>query len=360
MLKNWLNVKRANKNKIAWFFLALAFLVETATAQISPFNKRAVKDTSGVYSFIISGHFHGESSNASTFPASTILAGIDTINSLEPRFLMSLGDMFLDVDDTYIRNYDRSLFRKLKAPLFNAVGNHDLSNGNMYEKIYGQTYYTFRTGTEYFIVLNTEINDGSIKNEQLDFLKRAVDTALMPGIKNVFICSHRPVWSENNIRYKDLFAGNTRTAIGKNNFDDVIEPLINKISRAKNIYWISGSLANGPASFFYDRNDEAGITYMQTAIRDLPRDAILMVTSDNGKISFKGVSLTGQNIEAVENYNLSYWKANCKVKEPFNFRLLPYMIMRMLLHYYFWTGFLFSFLLFFALRTLFKKWKRKE
>ncbi|MBA3284467.1 MAG: metallophosphoesterase, partial [Nitrosopumilus sp.] len=183
-------------NKVFASLCAGITIVNILSAQvISPFNKIEIKDTLDSYTFIVSGHFHGASTNASTFPSSSLLANIDTLNALKPQFLMSLGDLFVDVNDTYIKNYQNSLFDKIKTPLFNAVGNHDISNGNIYEKVFGKTFFSFEYGSELYIVLNTELNDGSISGEQLDFLKKVLFGSVSDNKKNIFIFSHRPIWS---------------------------------------------------------------------------------------------------------------------------------------------------------------------
>jgi len=243
-------VIKRNLNKLIGIVIAIFVLIHPVSGQpISPFNKLTFKDSVGKYSFIVSGHFHGASTNLSTFPASALQANIDTLNSLHPLFLMSLGDMFLDVNDIYIQHYQKSLFNKLNMPLYNAVGNHDLANSNLYEKVFGKSYFSFRNATELYIVLNTEINDGSIKDDQLVFLNEALKNAA--GLKNIFIFSHRAVWAEENERYKNLFKGNTRTMVGSNNFEDTILPLLlMQLQEKRNIFWMSGSLGGGPASFF--------------------------------------------------------------------------------------------------------------
>lgn len=346
-------------NKLLIVIIAFAF--NTLSAQIiSPFNQLSLEKVAGNYTFIVSGHFHGESTNYSTFPASTLLAGIDTLNAIHPLFIMSLGDLFIDVDTMHIRNYDRSLFKKLKAPLFNAVGNHDISNGNEYEKNYGKTWYAFKSGSELFICLNTEVNDGSIENEQLDFLKETLKQLADKQIKNVIFFTHRPVWAENIERYKNYFADNTRTAIGSNNFTTVILPLLKENLKAKNVYWISGSIGNGPSSFFYDKNNDLDITFMQTAIRNKKRDAVLKVMVNNGNISFEGISLTGEKCKPIDYYNLDYWNTTLSPEQKFNFRLLPFLMFKMVTHHYFWIGFVTAAILLLILLAVLKKWKRKK
>jgi hypothetical protein len=355
-------VIKRNINKTAATFLGVLLMTAHFLhgQTVSPFNKRAVSDTAENYSFIVSGHFHGASSNLSTFPAATILANIDTLNSTNCSFLMSLGDMFIDVDATYLEHYQKSLFNKLKMPLFNAVGNHDLSNGNKYEQIYGKTFFSFSNRSECFIVLNTELNDGSIEGEQLAFFKNALAQAEANSTKNIFIFSHRPIWSENDAAYEKLFDGNTRTSLGHNNYEEVIQPIIAGVSKKRSVFWMSGSMAGGPASFFYHKEQETELTFIQTAIRDLPRDAVLKVNVVDGKISFKGISLTGQVLEPIENYNIEFWLSNTSSEESFNLRLLPYFTIQMLKHYYFWIGAAVSFFIFLIFRGIIKKWKKRK
>jgi hypothetical protein len=354
-------VIKRNINKILATTFATALLLNIVSAQItSPFNKLEVKDSSSNYSFIVSGHFHGASTNSSTFPAASLQANIDTLNSLHPSFLMCLGDMFLDVNETYIEHYQKSLFDKLKMPLFNAVGNHDLANDNMYEKVYGKTFFYFTTASELFIVLNTEVNDGSIKNEQLLLFKDAIQAAASNKIKNVFIFSHRPVWAENIDKYSKLFTDNTHS-FSENNFSREIKPLLQAIPNNKSVYWISGSMGgSAPVSFFYDKNEELHVTFMQTAIRDLPRDAALQVGVKNGIVSFNGISFTGQKLEPIENYNISYWSKTISPEQKFNYRLLPFLTLQMIRHYYFWIGFTLSIFLMLIVKFIMKRWIKRK
>jgi len=349
-----------NKSCRGYLILFLVISVYSKAQVVSPFNNLTVSDSSENYTFLVSGHFHGASTSLSTFPASTLLANIDTINSLHSLFLMSLGDLFLDVNENYLTHYKVSLFDKLKMPLLNSVGNHDLSR-NIYEKKFGKTFFSFIHKTELFIVLNTEEYDGSIKSEQLSFFENAINLSIKGNIKNIFVFSHRPIWAESISKYSKLFPDNTHTDFGKNNFQEEILPILNKVSDSKNIYWISGSMGGGaPSSFFYDKDLETKITYIQTAIRDLPRDAILQAKIENGIVTFKGISITGQNLKLIEEYNLEYWAKNNPPESAFNYRLIPYLTKQMLLHHYFGIGFLFGgiFILLFIL--IIKKWRRRK
>jgi len=335
--------------------IAVVFNVVFTKAQVtSPFNQKAVKASTGTYSFFVTGHLHGSSANQSGYPAATLLANLETINADSVAFIISTGDLFMDIRKN-IPTYEKALFGKLTKPLFNAVGNHDLS-GNIYEKKYGKTWFSFKVGSEKFIFLDTEINDGSIKGKQFEFFSNALTTDIQTT-KNIFIVSHRPVWTEGDDKLENIFAGNTRSDFG-NNFRYDIAPLLKTASKSCPIYWFSGSLGgNAPASFFYYKK-EKNITYIQSAIRDLPRDGMLKVNVVDGQISFETISLTGKKMPGLEECGLNFWKTI--PAESFNYRLIPLYTKQMLFHRYFWYGAAYAFavvLLYYAVR---KRLKRKK
>lgn len=313
-------------------------LQATQDSVVSPFNNRLLSlPDAGSYHFIVTGHLHGASSSRSGFPASSFLANIDTLNKLQPAFMVSLGDLFLDVTEENIANYERCFFKKINYPFFNVVGNHDVND--LYDKRFGRRFYSFTIGSEMFIFLDTEANDGSIVDQQYKFLEMHLQEAgTNAGIKNVFVFSHRPVWAENSPRFSNYFRDNTRSTLA-NNFDSGIKPLLIGLARVKNVYWMSGSLGSAPASFFYAKEEGANLVYIQTAIRDLPRDAALQVMVNNGNVMLKGFSFNGRELKKVTEYNESYWKSITPEEEKFNYRLIPLYTKQAITHWYFWTGF---------------------
>jgi hypothetical protein len=319
------------------FCTLLLFSVALNAQVVSPFNKLpVVVNDDNNYSFLVGGHFHGSSFNVSGFPAASLLANIETLNSDSASFLISTGDLFLDIRNN-IPTYQRSFFNKLKIPLLNAVGNHDVS-GDVYNTNFGKTWFQFVIGTELFIVLDAEINDGSIKGEQLKFLTDALETNCheSSAIKNVFIFSHRPIWTDGNEKLSTIFLDNTQADFGTNFKSDIL-PIVKKYSSKTALYWFSGSLgANAPASFFYYKDDNK-ITYIQSAIRDLPRDGIIQVNILSSKVSFETISFTEQQMPKLENCGLNLW-SNASKEEPFNYRLIPLYIKQVFFHRFFWYG----------------------
>jgi hypothetical protein len=292
----------------------------TAQAQRSPFTGAVVRppDSTGHYRLVISGHFHGSSGGRSGYPAATLLANLDTLVALAPNVLLSTGDLFLDAEADLPR-YRKALFQRLPVPLFNAPGNHDA--GKAYVQAFGQALQVITLGSDHIVLLDTERDDGSVKGDQLDTLK----AVLARATSRVFIVSHRPIWSEQDTVYGPLFEGNTRSLL-PTNYCAEVEPLLLNAAAHAEVYWISGSMAGrAPSSFFFQPH-RPGLTFIQSAIRDLPRDAVLVADVGPGGVRWSGVSLTGRPVEDPRTCDAAWWRKRMGRPEPFNWRVLPYIV----------------------------------
>ncbi|HMU13688.1 MAG TPA: metallophosphoesterase [Flavobacteriales bacterium] len=317
----------------------LSFLTCDAPAQRSSFNNREVvpPDGTGHYRILIGGHFHGTSNNRSGYPAATLLANLDTINALAANVFVCTGDLFMDPVNDRPR-YVRALFSKLNMPLFNAPGNHDApaveDPRTTLLDIPFNVGDSGATRSDRVLILDTEQDNGSFTGDQLGMLEELRD---VPGLRNVFIFSHRPVWAEDDQRYDGLFKDNTRSLTGTNFRKDVY-PLLEKLAEQARIYWISGSLGGGaPSSIFFQRH-APGITFIQCAIRDEPRDALLYADVFPDKVEWSALSLTGQGLLAPEAYDADWWHAHAGKKPDTNWRLLPYLVKTTVMRKEFWWG----------------------
>lgn len=320
---------------LAGFIIFFSISLFGVSQPVSPFNELKVQtDSLGNYKFLVSGHFYGDRNNKSHFPANTLLANLDWINESEADMLICLGDIFMDVRND-IPNYEKSFFDKLEIPLYNAVGNHDLTD-NIYQEHYGATYFTFELNGDIHIILDTEKDNGDIKGEQLELIKSAEKKVREKNINNVFIYAHRTVWKDTYTEMEGLFTDNTQS-ITTPNFESDVYPILKQIGQKAKVFWFSGSLGPAPASFFHYPDEENNIIIIGTSIRSHPRDAMLMVKIHDGEVRFETHSLTGEELKPLEEYNVELWKSSVG-EEPFNWRLVPYYIQLMLTHRYFWYG----------------------
>jgi hypothetical protein len=311
--------------------------------QVSSFNNKAVQiDSTGNYSFIISGHFYGDGTNKSGYPANTLLANLDWINESDACMLICLGDLFMDITND-IPKYKTSLFDKLEIPLFNSVGNHDLT-GSVYQDNYGATFFKFKIGNDIHVILDTELNNGDIKSEQLKMLSEIETQCKSEKISNVFFYAHRTIWKESYSELEGLFQDNTQS-ITATNYKSEVLPIVSSIATRTNVFWFAGSLGDAPASFFYFKDETNKITYIATAIRALLRDAVLIANVKNGQVFFTTHSFTNQVLEPLEHYDLAFWNKT-SAAEPFNYRLIPLYLKNIVLNRVFWYGIGFALVVF--------------
>ena len=293
----------------------------------------------GEYSFLLAGHLYGAPENRrSVFPSSSFLANMDKINSIGARFFVSLGDNYRRANSVHIANYITSVASKLEMPLFNSVGNHDLTSRDLYEANFGKTYYHFAYNSELFVFLDSELDAGSITGDQLDFLLHIAQSAIEnPDIRNVFIFSHKLIWSVNNPDYRIVFdhlnarSGYTDT----DNFENDIKPILTDLSEHKAVYWVSGDIGcSWSLSLFFEKDRNSNVTYIATGIGDTERDAILQVnvSKSGDEVAFTPISLTGQELQPMEYYGVDYWESHFGAEAEDGKRL------RMFKHKYFWAG----------------------
>lgn len=317
-------------------------------AQVSPFTGRAVvpPDSMGRYRLLIGGHFHGESTNGSGFPASTVLANLDALNATQANVFLSTGDLFMQPDRDSARYMSR-FFSRLELPLFNAPGNHDLE-GRAFRTPMPQR---IDMGADRILLLDTERDDSDIRGDQLAALNTIAQEASAGKVGHVFIVSHRPVWAEGHARYQALFSGNTRSLAGAN-YDREVLPVLRRIASKAEVYWISGSMAGrAPASLFFQPH-EANITYIQCAVRDQLRDAVLIADVGPAGIEWTLRSLTGEPVQPVATYDAAWWEKNQRKVEEFHWRRIPYLLRKELTSATFWYGFAAAALLLFGWRRL--------
>ncbi|MBK9192241.1 MAG: metallophosphoesterase [Crocinitomicaceae bacterium] len=333
-------------------FFNLQFII----AQTSAFNNKTLQiDSTGNYSFIVSGHFYGDGTNKSGYPANTLLANLDWINSSDAAMLICLGDLFMDIRND-MPKYQSSFFDKLDIPLFNAVGNHDLS-ADVYQKNYGATYFSFKTGNDYHLILDTESDNGDIKAEQLKLLEEIALESEKGNVANVFVYAHRTIWKDTYSEMEGLFEDNTQS-LTSTNFESEVLPLAKRIGSKTNLFWFAGSLGDAPGSFFYFQDEKNKITYIATAIRALLRDAVLIVNVENGKATFETHSFTNQKLENLEYYNVDFWQST-SAAEPFNYKLIPLYLKNIVLSRIFWYGTGFALCLVGVFRLIKKRRQKK-
>ena len=281
----------------------------------SPLNGKVLElsnDTAKEYSFLIAGHLYGSPGSSSVYPSASFLANIDMINQNNASFFVLLGDNYQVGQQNYVDNFKASVCSKIEIPMFNAVGNHDVMDRELYDINFGRTYFDFKVGSELFIILDSEINQGEIVGDQLSYLNNTLNRAAdSSDINNVFIFVHKLIWAVNNenldVVYQNL---NSRVGYTKNNnFKSSIMPDITRLAKTKEVYIISGDIGvKWSLPLFYYEDEKYNISYVACGLGDTDKDAIVQVDIlKGGEVTFKPLSLTGQELDDLSYYGTNYW-----------------------------------------------------
>lgn len=270
--------------KLLVFCILISHLVLCNTNSL---NKKSI-EFSEEFSFIVAGHSYGQPS-FSVYPAQGLVNNVDRINQISPNFVLLLGDNIRVLDSLNVSIYKTEILEKLQMPVFNAIGNHDLRSRvslrdfEMYHDLVCEnTVYSFVINSSLFIILDSEISNGQIDGEQLEFLEDLlpVNSLKDHNIKNVFISCHRTI---ERIR-------------GTNYRKDVV-PLLSRLgNNGIDVYLLSGDLDKAPTDLYMYRDSISKISYVHTHLSGTKDDKILQFKiSKRGSVSIIPISLLGLN-----------------------------------------------------------------
>ncbi|MFN0057791.1 MAG: metallophosphoesterase family protein [Planctomycetota bacterium] len=266
------------------------------------------------YRFLIAGHVRGRGNqDEAPLPAATFLSQIPRLDTLKLNFVVLLGDCFWRTEEPYLANFRAQVLDRVPAPIFNAPGNHDLTDRQRYATEFGATHSWFRVGSELFILLDTEERDYLITGAQLEMLKSACDFATRePGISNVLIFSHKLIWSFANPFYAVMLSHGHGfpPPAQRDYFEREIRPLIEATARTRHVYWFAGDTGSMPGTIpvLCQRDPNADITFIATGLGDLSSDAWIFADIEHGRIGLTLESMTGAELEPLENYDVGYWQ----------------------------------------------------
>jgi len=172
--------------------------VDASTFIKSPFNDLTLDLTQSHsdFSFYLVGHAYGSclKRDNMVFPAASLLANIDLFNEdPKAKLVFFLGDIIRNPTHLELGLFKNSVATQINLPVFNAIGNHEKLNIDAYKNFFtSSTFYEFEFSNNLFIILDTELNHGSMIDKQYIFLKKALHKAVAnSSIKNIFIFTHR-------------------------------------------------------------------------------------------------------------------------------------------------------------------------
>ena len=180
-------------------------LVETTSVKDKQSRAVVVKEPASAFTFAIVTDIHPDTSYAD--PENKLLPVIEELNTVQPDFVVLLGDLLAKNADTYADDYPQlyELFLEhAQFPMYMVMGNHDgkvsgdVSGFSYWQSYFGPLYYTFEWGDWEFVTVNTydypdyPSENGFVKQEQLDWLGAQLQAAQEGNKPTAVFLHHNP------------------------------------------------------------------------------------------------------------------------------------------------------------------------
>jgi 3',5'-cyclic AMP phosphodiesterase CpdA len=272
--------------------------------------------TSGgdTFKFIIFSHAYGHAHVTDDMPSVNLLNHLEALKAYEPDFFISLGDMVQNGKEDQFTIFKQSFLEKIDVPVFNAVGNHDVQNRQVYTDIFGPTSYSFQYGNAVFFVLDTEIDQCNITGEQQRMLEQGIAEALADDqIDQIYILMHKVLFlnsrkieqspdSRSLPNDREIFAGH--------NFDELMETLLIPAAKKKPLHLFAGDVGafGGNLSPFYNKDKRANLFSYAAGIGDTELDVVFIVSNTGKNVNVQPYRLVDGKFLDLKDYSLKYWE----------------------------------------------------
>lgn len=177
--------------------LLLPSLLLLSACQADGQSRRGAPGPQRPLTFAVVGDNRGES-DGTQHPAFHEL--IKAMNAASPDLVLNTGDLingFEGDDEAALRRMwggYKDAIKKLKAPIYNTPGNHDIfdrTSAALWKEMWGHTYYAFEHGDSLFISLDTESESNRLGAAQYSWLEGQLKNLRK---RNVFVFLHKPLF----------------------------------------------------------------------------------------------------------------------------------------------------------------------
>ena len=249
-----------------------------------------------LYSFFVAGHTYGK-------------PGVDNVgfhppfkqkfeyiqNRPEIKFGVLTGDIVIT---STIQNWDEidDDVDSLGLPVYFAVGNHDMTDRNLFESRYGSTYYSFLFQNDLFIVLDPNIDEWSIAGSQLLFLQNVI-TDYSSTVNNINVFFHQILWKEADTDFSYILWNSSAGRGVSVNFWTEVAPLFCDLSNK--VFMFAGDLgASWASDVTYDKYDN--LTLIATGMGDDDNENFIVVNvAPNKSVDYDLICLSDTNMSCL-------------------------------------------------------------
>jgi len=250
-----------------------------------------------LYSFFIAGHTYGAPGVDNVGVHPPFKNKFNLIKSDEHiDFGVFTGDIVLTGTEQNWDEIDTDI-DSIGLPIYFAAGNHDMTDRELFESRYGQTYYSFIHHSDLFIVLDPNIDSWNISGDQLQFLEGVLNNEAQ-NVNNVYVFFHQLLWWEPDNMYQNVILNSLAGRADTINFWSEVIPLFNHLS--SQIFMFAGDIGafNTGNEFMFHRNDN--LILIGSGMGGGARDNIVIVdVHEDQSVSFRLIALNGSDINAL-------------------------------------------------------------
>ncbi len=260
--------------------------------------------------FLVAGHIYGKPGDEEFHPALTLLSNIALLKEIEPDFVVFLGDTIWKPSEDNFDDLEMFIIDQMNIPVFNAVGNHDVTNRDLYQDRYGRSVYAFKFKNQLFFILDTTLKYYDLTPNQYSFVSNTIKEQ-SPNLEAVHIFMHHVLFlNEDEIHGKQLLKPNEGDGTSPD-FLAYLKTNLIPLSKTTPIYIYAGDVGafqGGNLSPLFKRVQNENIYLLATGLGNNPNDSILIVeANDSGDLNIYPLSLDGKEMNVIDSYNMEYW-----------------------------------------------------
>jgi len=281
------------KQPVSIIFMMIAILLNSCNKNDEPLPAIVTG-----YSFFVAGHTYGQPGVDNNGLHPPFQDKFDLINERKVEMGFLTGDIVIQGTE---KNWDEgdSVLNFLDATTYFAAGNHDLTDRDLFESRYGNTYFDFTYKEDLFIVLDPNIDQWNISGDQLIFLKNVLNTKAAVS-ENIFVFFHQLLWWQKDNKYRKFYPNSLEWRADTINFWTEVEPIFHELTNQ--VYMFSGDIGAGSWSenYFFDHYDN--ITFMASGMGEGKGDNFVIVNvPENEDVTFELVPLYEEGLPLLIN-----------------------------------------------------------
>jgi len=259
--------------------------------------------------FIVAGHVYGKPGEENFHPAPSLVNNIALLKTMDADFMVSLGDMVWRPTAENFKLLKLLILDPYEIPVFNAVGNHDVTKRDIYQDTFGSTVFAFEYKKQLFIFLDTTLQYYNLTPDEYSFIMDVIYNHLSE-VQFIHIFMHHVLFLDKEEIYsKPLLKPNEGDGSSKNFLNFIQSDLVD-ISNKVPIYIYAGDVgafSGSNLSPLYKKNQSGNITFLATGLGGNQSDSILIVEHTPEQLLIQPFSLTGRDMGKIEDYSLENW-----------------------------------------------------